>query len=901
MSLIKWLLWLLLFLVVVAVGGAFFLVYKVDPNDFKPQISQQVESATGRKLIIAGDLSWRFYPWVGVTLNDFSLSNREGFMPETMLEAEQADIQVKLLPLISKQLEIGKIKLQAPTLNLSMNAQGESNWGDLSESTDSETPAKPEEAAGIVLGSLLIQGVDISAGEIDWDDRQAGQVYHLSDFDLSTGTIKPGEPVVFDLAGKVKGSALPDIAAIKLNGALWVSEALDQIKLDSLHGELGMADIKADADIVSLSFGVDSGKLLASNVLAKASSNMGAADIKLNTLNFDVNSGALAVDTFGGELSMDQVSADIDAQSVTYNLNSAKAGVATLKYSGQYELFPIQGEANEIQFDVNANTLALAKQSVRSEFQGVPLALSSEQLSVDLGAETLDAPKLSVDFGEAHIDAEVKATHIMSEINATGHLKSNQFNPKTLLNKLGLDALEEMPAAAMQSLALESNFSGGLNAIALENLKVKLDDSNLKGQFSLKDFAKPAYRFNLNLDQLNVDNYLSEDNQAVAEQAGPAAAIALPFASLKGLDVKGEVSVGELRMQDLLSNDVVVKIDTGADRIQVAPLKARIYGGETTNDLVYDISGSTPKVEIDSKLTSLNLGPFLQAMQMTDRVEGFGNVSSKLSSSGLSADDMIANLNGNLDIDLNDGAIRGANLQKVLIDAAGLYKEVKGKELDMGTDVGDKTAFSNFSSHLKIDGGILKTDDINLKAPGLRVSGGGKVDLNTDELDLKLVVAVVESFEGQGGKGVEDLKGETIPLRISGTLAAPKIRPDFSILLKRELEKKLSEKYLGGKKISGDEFKKTAREKLNEKLAEKLGLKRPQSEPEPESEADWPDDDKAAKEAAEKSASEPDPAIDAEIITPEAEPEQPPAEPEDIEDQLKEKLKSKLLDKLFGG
>ena len=87
MKLIKWLLWIVLFVAVVAVGGVIFLITKVDPNDLKPQISQKVESFTGRKLDLKGDLSWRFYPWVGVTLNEFSLSNRAGFSPENMLEA----------------------------------------------------------------------------------------------------------------------------------------------------------------------------------------------------------------------------------------------------------------------------------------------------------------------------------------------------------------------------------------------------------------------------------------------------------------------------------------------------------------------------------------------------------------------------------------------------------------------------------------------------------------------------------------------------------------------------------------------------------------------------------------------------------------------------------------------
>lgn len=912
MQLIKWFLWLLLFVVVVAIGGAIFLVNKVDPNDLKPQITQRIEAATGRKLELAGDLSWRFYPWVGVTINDFSLANREGFSPASMLKAEQADVQLKLLPLISKQLEIGKIKLQKPVINLSVTAQGEPNWGDLVKEKI-QTSTEPEQAAGAVLGGLVIQGVDITDGEIDWNDQQAGQQYHLSNFNLTTGKVKPGEPIVFDLATMLKGAALSDATNIKLNGALWVNEALDEFKLDSLHVEIGMDPLNAEADIVSLSFATQDGQLLANNIQAKGSNKEMAGEVKLNALKFNTNSGELAIDKLDGELSMDQVAANIDANLLAYGLNSGQASAAKIVYSGQYELFPFQGEASDVQFDVNANTLAIAKQSISSEFNSQPIALSGEQFQIDIKAETVLAPTLDIQFGEAQITGDVSATQLLNDIQASGHLLSKPFNPRDLLAKLGLDILEEVPQTAMQSLQLETDFQGGINALALNNLSAKLDESTITGDFSMQDFTHPAYRFNLQLDQLNVDDYLNAENKATAESAGPAATIALPFASLKGLDVKGEIGVGDLRMQDLLSNDVLVKIDTSADRIQVAPLKARIYGGETTNKLVYDISGATPKVEIDSQLTSLNLGPFLQAMQMTDRLEGFGSVSAKVGSAGLSADDMIANLKGDINIDLNDGAIRGANIQKSLLEAASLYKQLKGKDLGLETQLDDKTAFSNFSSHIAVNNGVFKTKDINLKAPGLRITGGGKVDLNSDELDLKLEVAVVETLVGQGGKAVEDLKGETIPVRISGTIASPKILPDFSQLLQRELERKLSEKYLGGKKISGDEFKKTAKQKLSEKLAEKLGLDKALG---------WPDDDSKAKADADQEdadarlldiendapASEnklewPDDDVnvkaDEEGQLLDIENDAPEPEPESLEEQLKKKLKKKLLEKLF--
>lgn len=879
MKLIKWLLWLILFIVVVAVGGALFLANKVDPNDLKPQISQRVEAATGRKLELAGDLSWRFYPWIGITLNDFTLANRSGFSPDAMIKADQADIQLKLLPLLRKQIEIGKIDLKKPQINLSVNAQGETNWGDLVKENKPSTN-NAGSAAGAVLGGFVIQGVNITDGDVDWSDQKAGQQYHLSGLNLTTGTVTPGKPIAFDLKTALQGTLIPKTANINLNGVLQVNEAFDDMMLDKLHAQLGSTFVNATTDIESIHFNVNDGQLQVNNVQATASNEEVEGDVNLKTLQFNINSGNLAVDSMDGEMLMDETSAKIDVSNLTYGLNSGLASAEKLAFAGQYELFPFKGNAQNVRFDVQKNILHVAKQSINAEFNQVPLVILSEQLQLNIKTETLQLPILNLQFGDAKVVGNVNATSILSNIQANGHLDSNQFNPRELVDGLGLNLLQDVPQNAMKTLQISSDFTGGENGVSLSELAMQLDDSTLSGQFSLQDFANPVYRFKLFLDQLNVDAYLNEENKATAEKAGPAAAIALPFASLKGLDVQGEIGVGKLKMQNLLSDDVLVKIDTSEDRVQIAPLKAKIYGGETVNKFVYDISGNTPKIEIDSKLTSLNIGPFLQAMQMTDRLEGFGNVNAKIGSIGLDADAMIANLSGDINIDLNDGAIRGANIQDSIIKAAGLYKQLKGKDLNLEASADDKTAFSNFSSHISVDKGVLKTNDISLKAPGLRITGGGKVDLNSEKLDIELEVAVVKTLLGQGGKAVNDLKGETIPLKITGTMSSVKILPDFAKILRRDLERKISKKYLGGQKLSGEGFKKTAKQKLNEKIAQKLGLNTNQNVSN--------NADKTKTEAGVTKSN-------AEKVN------SAPKKPVDLEDQLKEKLKSKLMDKLFGG
>ena len=66
----------LLLLIVVAVVVAPLVI---DPNDYREQIQSAVKNKTGRDLLINGDLSLSVFPWIGVGVNDASLSNASGF------------------------------------------------------------------------------------------------------------------------------------------------------------------------------------------------------------------------------------------------------------------------------------------------------------------------------------------------------------------------------------------------------------------------------------------------------------------------------------------------------------------------------------------------------------------------------------------------------------------------------------------------------------------------------------------------------------------------------------------------------------------------------------------------------------------------------------------------------
>ncbi|MBF8269073.1 MAG: AsmA family protein, partial [Gammaproteobacteria bacterium] len=73
-KLIKILIGIVGLLVVVALALVIY-VATLDPNDYKEMITSRVRAETGRELTLNGDLKINYYPWLGLEINDVTLTN----------------------------------------------------------------------------------------------------------------------------------------------------------------------------------------------------------------------------------------------------------------------------------------------------------------------------------------------------------------------------------------------------------------------------------------------------------------------------------------------------------------------------------------------------------------------------------------------------------------------------------------------------------------------------------------------------------------------------------------------------------------------------------------------------------------------------------------------------------
>lgn len=111
---------------------------------FKDDIATVVEDATDRSFSINGKLSLSLIPNVVFEMEGVKLGNADGFGDDDFVELASLKIQIATFPLLTGNVQVEKLVLDRPIINLAINANGQGNWVlSVPEQTTDQTPEQP--------------------------------------------------------------------------------------------------------------------------------------------------------------------------------------------------------------------------------------------------------------------------------------------------------------------------------------------------------------------------------------------------------------------------------------------------------------------------------------------------------------------------------------------------------------------------------------------------------------------------------------------------------------------------------------------------------------------------------------------------------------------------------------
>ena len=267
-----------LFLLVLAAVWLF-----VNPNDYKPKIAAAVKQATGRDLVLSGDLKLSVFPWVALDMGPASLGNPAGFPAQPFVSFTHAVVRVRLLPLLAKRLDIGRVEVDGLDLKLIKSAEGKGNWEDfghapgaaLASSSTEASDGRLDHIAGVKLTHARVSYQTLTLSNMTLETGafvERGQVPVSVSFEASRGIAdeRAGVDAKFDLSADLAPKRFR-LAALNLNGVVALAgnprPLRGNVTVPSLLADLGAQTLSAPSFSLNLAGALLSGSVEGTQIL----------------------------------------------------------------------------------------------------------------------------------------------------------------------------------------------------------------------------------------------------------------------------------------------------------------------------------------------------------------------------------------------------------------------------------------------------------------------------------------------------------------------------------------------------------------------------------------------------------------------------------------------------------
>jgi AsmA protein len=742
-------------------AGAAIFVATLDGNSYKPQIIDAARDATGRALRLSGDV--RLKPALVPTLvvDDVGFANIEGGSRAEMARLRQLEVQVALLPLLSRRIEITRLALIEPDILLERLADGRANWEFTPPRPAAPAPpppGSPPAAPGRAAGERTQIGIDelrIADGRLAISDAQAGLDLSLALTSLEARLPAGGAPMALAAEAVLKGQPV-------------------SVKLAAGPFARLMAPPDGTPWPIDLAVAAAGARLAVKGSIARPTEGKGY------DVAFEASVPELArLAPFVPDVPLPPV------RELTLAARVADRG-GPMPAIGALTLAVGESDLAMLKPDLKLRRLRFSAETIDAP---TSLALDAALGDLAIGIEGRTGPLAALIPGAAPSapwPVRLNAALAQASFSVEGTIE-RPLEPAGVVLRLqarvpelvALSPLAGQPLPALRDIVFAARLSdrtrgGGFD---LRDLSASAQGSDVSGEASLILAAQSRIEAKLESRRLDIDALLAalpaSPPPAAAGAAPPALAPApmpardgrvipdtpLPFDALGLIDARIAFGIAELIFGATQYRDAGAELALTAGHLVVKDLKATLPSGTLSGSIDIDAGQAPPAIGVALRAPRLELATLLPQLGVPLGMRGPMEIDLSVKGRGGSARAIAATLDGHLGLAIGQGSIDNRLLESAIGELWRL--------LVPGAPRGGNTTITCGAVRFDVAAGQAQTRVLLVDTPLALVSGSGGINLAQERLALRLVPTV-----RLGGGGI------SVPVHVGGSFAAPSYRAD---------------------------------------------------------------------------------------------------------------------------
>jgi len=272
--------------------------------------------------------------------------------------------------------------------------------------------------------------------------------------------------------------------------------------------------------------------------------------------------------------------------------------------------------------------------------------------------------------------------------------------------------------------------TGQLVWSALESPEVKLDISTARLDV---DQIQPAPQ-PVSTATASAPNSEAPPSPAPAgTESGSGAPVPLPVGPLQDLDLEMRVAAEELIAagQSITDAQVYMRVRDGVADVEY--VRGVLHQGQLDTRVTLNARRPVVEAEVEGGLKGVNMDLLLASMGNTDAASGRIELDWDFETEGVSADDLMAALDGDLSASGQDLVLQKVSVQGLICSAVALVNKIPPI-----TGLPTNTPITDLSLAVDFDEGMGDIEKLRFSTPGAELKGSGDIDLGSMDFGFRM-------------------------------------------------------------------------------------------------------------------------------------------------------------------